>query len=367
MKSERMKKFVTGLVALIFGVAVIGFTIKLTYDTMTILFPQDPILRWISIALYDGGVIAWLLTYIARAKGTPQRGIALVMTVLDFLGVVAMVIAGIYLSGQTLADIPPWVGSAVVNVTIIAATLNAGAIYFYHANAPDVIESIQTQELEDTLQEEALDQARMQVERSAQQLGAIIANRVTARMKYRMRLPMTEQEGAEWRGEVVDVQAYDPASLPPPPVQQETFWSAVKSFFGGKQSQQSSATQPLRSSTVSPQELEKIAQSVDARRAWNETPGGRERLWCKDCRDEGRPWLTPEPCIHVQSATAEEIIPYEVAMNTLRRLMNEPVPLTVETAMRDRQSPEPSGMTRPSYNEASYTRKPRTGKEEYDI
>jgi hypothetical protein len=327
MKSERMKKFVTGLVALIFGISIIGFTIKLTYDVMAILFPNDPILRWVSIALYDGGVIAWLLTYIARAKGTPQRGISLVMTVADFLGVVAMVIGGIYLSGQTLASIPPWVGSAVVNVTIIAATLNAGAIYFYHANDPDVIEQIQTQELEDTLNEEALDQARFQVERKAQELGSIMANRVTARMKYRLRLPMTEQEHSEWQGETIDAQAYDPAQLPAPlpPVQDETFWSALKSFFGGKQSRRSSATQPSTNSTASPQELEKIAQSVDAMRAWNETPGGRERLWCKTCRDEGRPWLTPEPCEHILSATAEEIVPFEVAMRTLVRLMSEPV------------------------------------------
>lgn len=356
MKNERLKKFITGIVALIFGIAVIGFTIKLTYDTMTILFPQDPILRWVSIALYDGGVIAWLLTYIARAMGTPQRGISLVMTILDFLGVVAMVIAGIYLSGQTLADIPPWVGSAVVNVTIIAATLNAGAIYFYHASAPDVIETIQTQELEDTLREEALDQARMQVERSAQQLGAIIANRVTARMKYRMRLPMTEQEGAEWRGEVVDVQAYDPASLPPPPVQQETFWSAVKSFFGGKRSQPSSATQPLRSSTSSPQELEKKEQAIpivsiektndtwktsDAIMSWIQVGGQRERQWCLVCKTEGKPWDTPELCEHVAKAEEQDRISYEEALATVEKLRRDEYTLkseeTLEAARQARE------------------------------
>jgi hypothetical protein len=251
MKSERMRKWLATAVALLFGIAIIGFTIKLTYDVMTILFPQDPVLRWVSIALYDGGVIAWLLTYIARAKGTPQRGISLIMTVLDFLGVVAMVIAGIYLSGQSLASIPPWVGGTVVNVTIIAATLNAGAIYFYQGNEPEVIEAIQAQELEDTLNEEALDQARMQVERRAQELGAIMANRVTARLKYRLRLPMSEREYAEWQGETIDAEAYEPTALPAPPVQDETFWSALKSFFAGKQSRRRSATQPLRSSTSS--------------------------------------------------------------------------------------------------------------------
>jgi hypothetical protein len=149
---------------------------------------------------------------------------------------------------------------------------------------------------------------------------------VTARMKYKMRLPMSEREDAEWRGEIVDAQAYDPAELPAPPVQNETFWSSVKSFFGGKRSRQPSDTTQSKNSTVSQQELETIAQSVDAMRAWNETPTGRERLWCKTCRDEGKPWLTPEPCEHILSATAEEIVPFEVAMRTLVRLMNEPTP-----------------------------------------
>jgi hypothetical protein len=252
MKSERMKKWMATAVALLFGVAVIGFTIKLTYDVMTKLFPNDPILRWVSIALYDGGVIAWLLTYIARAKGTPQRGISLLMTILDFLGVVAMVIGGIYLSGQTLTDIPLWIGGTIVNVTVIAATLNAGAIYFYHANAPDVIESIQAQELEDTLNEEALDQARFQVERRAQELGAIIANRVTARLKYRLRLPMTEQEYSEWQGETIDAEAYDPPALSPRPMDEPGFWDYLKSFFTAKQSRLQSDTTPLKNSTDLP-------------------------------------------------------------------------------------------------------------------
>jgi hypothetical protein len=251
MKSERMKKWMAVAVALLFGVSIIGYTIKLTYDTMKLLFPNDPILQYVSIALYDGGVIHWLTTYIARAKGTPQRGISLLLTVLDFLGVVAMVIAGIYLGGQTLTNVPPWVGGAVVVVTIIAATLNAGGIYYFHANDPDTIEAIQAQELEDTLNEEALDQARFQVERRAQELGAIMANRVTARLKYRLRLPMTEREYSEWQGETIDAEAYDPPALTTRPMDEPGFWDYLKSFFTGKQSRRQSNTTPLKNSTDS--------------------------------------------------------------------------------------------------------------------
>jgi hypothetical protein len=323
MKNERMKKWIASAVFGLLGLVVIGFSIKLAYDVMTILFPNDPVLKFMAIALFDGGVIGWLLAYVAKAKGTPQRGISLLMTVLDFIGVAAMAIAGIYLGGQTLADVPTWVGGLVVVATIIATVLNAGAYYFYHASDPDVLEAIQTQELEDTLNEEALDQARYQVERKARELGSIIANRVTARMKYRMRLPMTEQEVSEWNGNIVDAEAYDPAALPPPPQADPGFMETLKSFFGGKRSRRSFAGTPSTSSTSSPQDIENIAQTSDSTYAWLELPTGRERIWCKVCKDEGKAWWTPEPCEHVLSGKPETMISHETAMSTLRNLMFE--------------------------------------------
>jgi hypothetical protein len=326
MKSERLRNWIATVVFSLLGLIVIGFSIKLAYDVMVILFPNDPVLKFMAIALFDGGVIGWLLAYVAKAKGTPQRGISLIMTVLDFIGVAAMAIAGIYLGGQTLADVPVWVGGTVVVVTIIATVLNAGAYYFYHANAPDVIEAIQAQELEDTLNEVALDQARFQVERKAQELGGIIANRVTARLKYRLRLPMSERENAEWNNEIVDVPAYDVNSLPPPPAQQETFWSAVKSFFGGRRSAPSSAMPHSRNSTSSRpmgQTVEKLALTSDARMAWQETPVGRLRWWCKTCREDGNEWLTPEPCEHIKNAQENRRITFEEAESTVIALRSE--------------------------------------------
>jgi type II secretory pathway component PulJ len=355
MKNERMKKWIASAVFGLLGLVVIGYSIKLAYDVMAILFPNDPVLKFMAIALYDGGVIGWLLAYIAKAKGTPQRGISLLMTVLDFIGVAAMAIAGIYLGGQTLADVPEWVGGLVVVATIIATVLNAGAYYFYHANDPDVIEAIQAQELEDTLNEEALDQARFQVERKARELGAIMANRVTARMKYRLRLPMTEQEHSEWSNEVVDVQAYEAttAALPPPPVQNETFWSAVKSFFGGKRSRPQSGGMPLKNSTSSQQAMENIAQTNDALMAWETmTSGKRDGWWCKICRDEGKEWLWTT-CDHILNAQGQIEIPRQQAMATMQEYMDKDGQWTEVP-----QESEPPTMDRTSYHPVSMGPKP---------
>jgi hypothetical protein len=279
MKSERMKKWMATTVFSLLGLVVIGFSIKLAYDVMVILFPNDPVLKFMAIALFDGGVIGWLLAYTTKAKGTPQRGVSLLLTVLDFIGVAAMAIAGIFMGGQTLANIPAWVGMTVVIVTIAATVLNAGGYYYYHANAPEVIEAIQMQELEDGLNEEALDQARYETERKAREMGAILANRVTARMKYRLRLPMTEREIAEWENETIDAEAYDPPALTSRPMDEPGFWDYLKSFFTGKPSRRQSAGQPLKNSTLS--------QEAD-------TPTQSEPQPSNELTPEPLPALTPE-------------------------------------------------------------------------
>lgn len=68
-----------------------------------------------------------------------------------------------------------------------------------------------------------------------------------------------------------------------------------------------------------PQTREEMADASDARVAWQEPPGEeRIRWWCKDCRDEGKVWLTPEPCIHVRQAVKGSEIPFPVAQETVR-------------------------------------------------
>jgi hypothetical protein len=253
-KSERMKKWFTNLAFFLFSLALIAWTSTLTLGVMDLVLPNNRDTKYFALALYDGGVITWLFVYVEKAKGTPQRGMSLALTIGDFIGVALMVIGALYLGGQSLANGPAWMGKALVNGTIIATLINLAGVYYYHANAPEVGEAIQAQELEDDLNEEALDQARMQIERSAQQLGAIIANRVTARLKYRLRLPMTEQEVKEWQGEAIDAEAYDVPALPYQQQQREPFWSAVKSFFGGRQSRRQSVTTHVKNSTDSSQD-----------------------------------------------------------------------------------------------------------------
>ena len=204
------------LFAGVFFAVIILWTASLTLGIMDIVLPNNPTAKYFSLALYDGGAAVWISLYVYKAKGTPQRGVSLLLFVIDFLGVILMTAGGVFMGGQSLEAIPAWLGGALVNGVIFSTLANVAAGYYYHATRPETREAMQAQSLEDTLTEEAMRQARVNVEREAAQLGAIMARRATARIKYRLALPMSENERAEWDGETIEGTAEEMPTLPAP-------------------------------------------------------------------------------------------------------------------------------------------------------
>lgn len=219
--------------AIVFFISVVLWTASLTLEVMSYVLPNNPVVKYFALAIYDIGALVWLGLYTYQAKGTPQRGISLLLFMVDFAGVVLMTAGGVYLGGQTLASVPVWMGGAIVNAVIFSTLANVGGAYYYHLSNPGTREAIQAQELEDHLTAEAMRQARANVQREARQLGAIMARRATARIKYRLALPMSQDERAEWDGETIEGQVIEPQALPAPAGDDVPGWvRGVLRFFG---------------------------------------------------------------------------------------------------------------------------------------
>lgn len=218
------------LAGLLAGIAVY-MGASMTYSVMGNILPNNETTRLLALAFFDGGAITWAGIYVYLARGSNQRGAAFWLMILDLLGVGAMVMGEILTGGQTLVNPPPWLGKFIIDSVIVVMLANLFALYYYHINKPELQESIEAANLEDMLANEALQQARVNVEREAYTLGAILARRATARLKYRARLPMSEEEAAEWRGEAIDATAQDLPALPAPSPS-VNFWETLKSFFG---------------------------------------------------------------------------------------------------------------------------------------
>jgi hypothetical protein len=232
-KENPLANWFAGVFFLLFLLGVLIWTASLTLGVIDIVLPHNPIVKYFALALFDGGALTWAGVYIYKARGTPQRGIALLMTAFDLLGVVLMVIGAVYLGGQTLTNIPANIGSAMVNGVILATIANLVAGYYYHLNDPDSRIKIALQNFNDMVFEESIRQAHADVKANARRHGAIMALGLMAQFKYDLGLPMTKAEKAALSEDVIDVQAVEVPSLPyPAPRVLPAWWIALLQRLG---------------------------------------------------------------------------------------------------------------------------------------
>lgn len=189
----------------VFVLVVALWTASLTLGEVKQILPGDALTPLFALALFDGGAAAWLFSWIGHARGIAQRAISLIMLVIDLFGVGLLTAARLFTGGQTLTEIPKEIGSYVIWGIVGATLVNLVAMYAFHITDPDVMDSIEMGLLNDTLRNESTKQAKSNIEAEAQRLGAIMASRATAQLKYNLRLPMSTDESQQ----VIEAQARD--------------------------------------------------------------------------------------------------------------------------------------------------------------
>lgn len=194
---KKLFKTIGGIVFYIFIAAVFGWTASLTLAEVKAILPNDPITPYFALFLFDGGAATWFLVFIGHARGMLQRATALLMLVLDLAGVVILSAGRILTGGQDMAAVSSDLGAVMVYSLIAATIINLIAAYVYHVADPDTLNQIEMQTLDDMLHAEAMSQAQANIESQVQELAAVMAMRATARLKYRLRLPMSAGEAGE--------------------------------------------------------------------------------------------------------------------------------------------------------------------------
>lgn len=125
---------------LFYGVAtvLILWTASLTYSFVRTALPQ---VHWVvpmfALVIFDVGMLAWLKVFLDYAQGSGQRAVALIMTLVDFLGVGLMVLAEILLGGQTMVTAPENLGEYAVWGIAIWTVANVGAVIAFHLLHPE--------------------------------------------------------------------------------------------------------------------------------------------------------------------------------------------------------------------------------------
>jgi hypothetical protein len=114
------------------------WTGSLTYTFVATALPQ---VHWLvpffALVVFDVGMLAWLKVFLDFAEGGGQRAIALIMCLVDFLGVGLMVLSEILLGGQTMVTAPENLGEYAIWGIAIWTVANVGAVIAFHLVHPD--------------------------------------------------------------------------------------------------------------------------------------------------------------------------------------------------------------------------------------
>lgn len=170
-----MFKKIGMLLVTILGGALLVYSATRSLDFIELTLPEDrKILAYFGFAALDGGLIAWLLSYLYGSRGGWQRAISILMVCVDVVGAIAMfTLDTLYNTGKagmTKAMTPEEMTSAVLGLSGIIA-LNIIATVAHHITDPD--------KLREQAEEEAFskveDATLKQISKNADQLAAGLA------------------------------------------------------------------------------------------------------------------------------------------------------------------------------------------------
>ncbi|MEM7032050.1 MAG: hypothetical protein AAF629_21025 [Chloroflexota bacterium] len=131
------KEIAKGLFYTVATVLVL-WTGSLTYSFVRSILPEANFaVPLFALVVFDVGMIAWLKVFIDYAEGSGQRAVALATCIFDFLGVGLMVLAELFLGGQTLTAAPETLGEYALWGIGVWTVVNVGSVVAFHLLDPE--------------------------------------------------------------------------------------------------------------------------------------------------------------------------------------------------------------------------------------
>lgn len=174
-----MFKKIGVLLITVLGGALLVYSATRSLDFIELTLPEErKILAYFGLAALDGGLIAWLLSYLYGSRGGWQRAISILMVCIDALGAVAMfTLDTLYNTGKaglTKAMTPEELTNAVLALSAIIA-LNIVATIAHHITDPDKLREQAEEEAFSKVEEATLKQISKNADSLAAQLAPTMA------------------------------------------------------------------------------------------------------------------------------------------------------------------------------------------------
>ena len=215
-----MLKKIGMLLVTVLGGALLVYSATRSLDFIRLTLPADrAVLAYFGLAALDGGLIAWLLSYLYGSRGGWQRAISILMVIVDIIGAIAMfTMDTLYNTGK--AGITKAMSESEMTTAVLALSgiiaLNIIATVAHHITDPD--------KLRESAEEEAFakveDATLKQISKNADTLAAQLAPIMAADWQAQTQAKYMSYVGTGQRP-TIDVTARDVSSVPVMFAQQE--------------------------------------------------------------------------------------------------------------------------------------------------
>lgn len=197
-----MFKSIGSILVTILGGALLIYSATRSLDFISLTLPPErQVLAWFGLAALDGGLIAWLLSYMYGSHGGWQRAISLLMIGVDLVGCVVMfTLDTLYntgKSGVTQGLSPDEIFTAVLGLSGVIA-LNIAATVAHHLTEPGMLKMQAEEEAFGKVEAATI----KQISSNADQLAAEVSPLVAAdwmsntRAKYMASIGAVEVRGS---------------------------------------------------------------------------------------------------------------------------------------------------------------------------
>lgn len=164
------------------GLVLLVYTASRSLDFIQLTLPDDKkILGYCGLVALDGGLLLWLFNFLYGCHGPFQRGISILMVVVDFIGAMVMFnLDTVYNTGKaglTAALTQDEVLYAVIALGVIIS-MNIGMEVLFHIVDPAAQARAKQQSLMDKINSLAMDQ----VEQQSPEIAAMVAPAIARQM-----------------------------------------------------------------------------------------------------------------------------------------------------------------------------------------
>ncbi len=149
-----MFKKLSTLLLTIVGLALLVFTGGRTLDLFQLILPDSQaVAGYFALVAFDGGLFFWAMYFIHGAEGSWQRGIAVLLTLIDFVAIAISFTADMVLeaSYKGLIKAPANITMSVIIALAGVICLNVGGVVLAHLTDPKTLQEMRDKNTHDRI------------------------------------------------------------------------------------------------------------------------------------------------------------------------------------------------------------------------